>query len=187
MKAVIRNWKTRITSPRELIWDLQCFLEEQGFTMDEAQGLSLDATPISELATFSARLSGKRSYSQSDTGKLIMGILLCLTVLLIPLGIWIVSGSSHKVVEEAIIDIEGEIYRASATKQSASEGLANLVGTISDARITLSGFIAYFSGEKQVGEAPKVIRQEYWERLALMGERLESLMSGSAASREIQR
>ncbi len=154
--------------------------------MDEAQGLSLDSTPISELATFSARLSGKRSYSRSDTGKRVFGILLCLTVLLLPLGIWLISSSSHKVAEEAIIDIEGEIYRASATKQSASEGMANLVGTISDARITLSGFIAYFKSEKQVGEVPRETRQKYWEKLAFMGERLESLMSGQATSRELQ-
>lgn len=65
MKRRINEWKIQIGSPQELAWEIQRFLENQGFTSSEnlAQ-LKLEPTPIEGHATFTTSLRGKKRYSK---------------------------------------------------------------------------------------------------------------------------
>lgn len=135
------KWDVRADSPRKLWRALNDFLDDNGFEHEYEQ-LKLEDSPIDGTAAFGDTVVGqKESERRADFWllRVILGFILCLTIVLMPLGLRLLS-RSHKTIRTIVrIDVEGEVYRRRGTQINASQA-AEVLGVIADARITLQAW-----------------------------------------------
>lgn len=137
-----RRWKVRVGSARELVWDLYKFLDDRGYRHHQPyEALALEPTPIEGVATFKTSFRGYKDFPRRSLWRLIVGIVLCLTVLLIPLGIWLIRKSKYILMHFFELSIDGESYRAGARTQDPHRPQSEVLDMASDARITLGAYV----------------------------------------------
>ena len=133
------KWDVRTGSPRKLWRSLHDFLDDNGFT-HEYRELRLVESPIEGTATFSDSLVGHKDRQRPSSFsflRVLVGILLCLTVLLIPLGMRLI-GSRIKTVRTWVwMGVEGEVYRTRGADIRSSTRASEVLDVVADARITL--------------------------------------------------
>jgi len=134
------NKKIKVGSPGALHWELKNFLVEHKYTTKQTpEELPMKDTPIGGIASFASTTEGNKYFPKWSIWRLIIGILLLLTILLIPLGIWLIRKSRFKLCYGALIKMEGESYRAGAKTQDPYTSTSEVLSIVSDARLTLLG------------------------------------------------
>ncbi len=129
----------RTGSPRRLWRTLHDFLDDNGFG-HEYEELRFDGTPIEGTATFSDGLVGHRDYEKQAplwVLRVIIGLLLCLTIILIPFGLALIRSSRKTIRTRIEIGVEGEAYRARGADVTSAHA-AEVFDVVADTRITLS-------------------------------------------------
>jgi len=172
------RWKVRVGSPRELVWELHQFLVCRGYKCEypNEEALELKPTPIEGVATFGSRLEGHKDFSGCSLWRLILGIILCITILLIPVGIWLIKKSKYILSNVIKLNVETETYRASARTQDPYRAQSEVLDIASDARITLEAEVILI----RAGKMKKVKNKSEIERLgtefAQLGDELDKLI-----------
>jgi len=132
------RWDVRTGSPRKLWRSLHDFLEDSGFA-HEYHELILAESPIEGTATFSDWLVGHKDRQRLSSFwllRILVGTLLCVTILLIPLGMPLVRSRTRTVRTWARIGVEGEVYRTRGADMRSSHA-SEVLDVAADARITL--------------------------------------------------
>jgi hypothetical protein len=132
------RWDIRTGSPRKLWRSLHDFLEDSGFA-HEYHELLLAESPIEGTATFSDCLVGHKDQQRQSSFwflRVLVGTLLCVTLLLIPLGVPLIRSRTRTVRTWAKIGIEGEVYRTRGADMRSSHA-SEVLDVVADARITL--------------------------------------------------
>ena len=177
MSGTHAEWKLRIGSPRELFWELQRFLEKEDFKSDKpSEPLVLEPTPIEGHATFSDSVEGHKEILQSTRWRFIIGLLLCITIILIPVGIWLIRKSTYEVMQEVRLHLEGETFRASARSQEPYKAQSEVTDTVSNARVSLEGKIYRRRGDGKIKPASEMEEQAFNNTLCKIEERLNKLI-----------
>lgn len=157
------RWKVRVGSPRELVWELYQFLASKGYKFDYPyKEMELKQSPIEGTATFGTSIEGHREIPGRSLWRLIVGIFLCITILLVPLGIWLIRKSKHVLSNIFRLQVEGEAYRASARTQDPHRPQSEVLDIASNARIMLDTELKFTRAGK-VKEVKKKERE--WETL----------------------
>ena len=133
------KWDVRTGSPRKLWRSLHDFLDDNGFA-HEYRELRFAESPIEGTATFSDSLVGHKDRQRPSSLsflRVLVGILLCLTVLLIPVGVPLVKSRIKTVRTWAWIGVEGEVYRTRGADMRSSTHASEVLDVVADARITL--------------------------------------------------
>ncbi len=126
----------RVASPRKLYRALDNFLTDHGYE-HKYEPLKLEDSPIEGTATFRDSLEGKRDIKRRRRwGLLIAGILLCLLIVFIPIGIKLIKKSGGILRTKIVIKVEGEAYRARGAEAEAGHE-AEVLDVAADARVTL--------------------------------------------------
>jgi len=176
MTKTYAEWKLRIGSPRELFWELQRFLEKTGFEIKNASdSLALESTPIEGHATFNKDINGRRIFAFSICWMFILGIILCFTIILIPVGIWLIKYSAYDVVQKVNIHLEGETFRASAVSQEPYKPQSEVVHTVSNARVLLLGDVYRKRGDAR-SEPNESEYQAFEKKLSGLEDQLDTLI-----------
>ena len=132
----VEKWDVRVASPRKLHRALHDFLTDNEYK-HEYEPLQLEEGKIEGTATFQRSLIGQRDVKRRRRwGLLIVGVFLCLLIVLIPIGLWLIRRSGGKLRTKVVLDIEGEVYRARGT-QTGLGHTAEVLDVVADARITL--------------------------------------------------
>ncbi len=153
------RWDVRTGSPRKLWRTLHDFLEDNGFR-HEYQELRLEESPIEGTATFSDRLTGYRDRRRPASAQFLRiagGVLLCLTLLLAPLGMWLLRSRTKIVRTSASVSVEGEVFRTRGANLR-SDHAAEIVDVVADVRVTmeiLSGEPDEHPGEIRAALTPR--------------------------------
>lgn len=154
------KWDIRTGSPRKLWRALHDFLDDHGFE-HEYEELKPEGSPIEGTATFSDCLSGQRDREERAYFwflRTLIGVLLLLTIILIPLGLALIR-SRLKIIRTIVeIDVEGEVYRARGADIDTSRA-AEVLDVVADTRVTLQAW----SGEP-IGNGEDEIRLTEDER-----------------------
>jgi len=132
------RWDVRTGSPRKLWRSLHDFLEDSGFA-HEYHELLLADSPIEGTATFSDWLVGHKDRQRLSSFwflRALVGTLLCVTILLIPLGVPLIRSRIKTVRTWARISVEGEVYRTRGADMRSSHA-SEVLDVAADARITL--------------------------------------------------
>lgn len=183
-----KRWKTRVGSPRELVWELHQFLVSKGYKCEypNEEALELKQTPIEGVATFGSRLEGHKDFPGRSLWRLILGIILCFTVLLIPVGIWLIRKSKYAFRDTFKLSVEAETYRASARTQDPHRAQSEVLDIASNARITLEAEVTRI----RAGKTKKVENKSESERLeaefAQLGDELDKLIPRIALPKAIE-
>lgn len=171
------RWDVRTGSPRKLWRTLHDFLDDNGFH-HEYRELRLEDSPIEGTATFSDRLTGYRDRTRPASAQLLRiigGVLLCLTVLLAPLGMALLRSRTKTVRTSASVSVEGEVFRTRGANLR-SDHAAEIVDVVADIRITME----IISGEPDADD-PREIRAALAPReLVLATLEFDELESGLA-------
>lgn len=161
-RTVHYNWKVRIGSPRELVWELRQFLDGKGYRFDDSyKPLELKRAPIEGTATFESTIEGHRDFPGRSLWRLILGIIFCMTILLIPLGIWLIRKSKHMLSDIISVQVEGEVYRASARTQDPYRAQSEVLDMTGNARILLDAGLKFV----RAGKPREVKSEEEWRRM----------------------
>jgi len=132
------RWDVRTGSPRKLWRSLHDFLEDSNFA-HEYHELLLAESPIEGTATFSDWLVGHKDHQRLSSFwflRILVGTLLCVTILLIPLGMPLIRSRARTVRTWARISVEGEVYRTRGADMQSSHA-SEVLNVVADARITL--------------------------------------------------
>lgn len=171
------TWKLRIGSPRDLFWELQRFLDKEGFKSDKTfEPLKLEPTPIEGHATFSGNIEGRKNILKSTRWRFVLGIILCFTIILILIGLWLIGKSAYEVTQEVKINLEGETYRASARSQDPYKPQSEVTDTVSNARVLLEGNICRRRGDGKIKSASVLEVQAFDTKVSRIEERLNKLI-----------
>ncbi len=128
------RWDFRTGSPRKLWRNLHDFLSDIGYE-HEYEELKLEETPIEGTATFNKSMDSHKDFEQNPRVWLwIIGFMLCITILLVPLGIRLMKISSRTLRTRIRIGVEGEVYRARGS-DIRSDHAAELLGVVADVRL----------------------------------------------------
>ncbi len=128
------RWDFRSGSPRKLWRTLHDFLTDTGYE-HEYEELKLEGTPIEGTATFNKTMDSHKDFEQSPRVWLwVIGFMLCITILLTPLGIRLMKASSRTLRTRIRIGIEGEVYRARGSDIQSNHA-AELLGVVADVRL----------------------------------------------------
>jgi len=147
-----------VGSPRELLWELYQFLAGRGYEFASPyEPLQLEQAPIEGTATFESSIEGHRDFHGRSSWRLI----LCITILLIPLGIWLIKKSKHMLRDVLTLQVEGEAYRASARTQDPHHPQSEVQDIASSARIILDANLRFI----RAGKLKEVKTKSEWERL----------------------
>ena len=149
------KWDVRTGSPRKLWRALHDFLDDHGF-QHEYQELRLEDSPIEGTATFSNWLIGFRDRKEASSLAfpiLILGVLLCLTILLIPLGLLLLKNRYRTIRTWATVSAEGEVYRTRGADIQAAHA-AEVLDVVADTRITLD----ILAGEADISDDYEIKR-----------------------------
>ena len=170
------SWKVRVGSPRELTWELYQFLVERGYKSEHGhEALRLEETPIEGVATFAESLQGRKDFRGRSLWRLIVGVILCLTIVLVPIGWWLIKKSKHVLSYIITVNIEGETYKASARTQDPYRAQSEVLDVASNARIRLEG-TATVSRAGRLKEAGELERQKLETELQKLREALDQLI-----------
>jgi hypothetical protein len=117
---------------------LHDLLDDLGFAhvYDE---LKLEGSPIEGTATFNDYLIGYREGKETaplSFLRVLFGILLCLTILLSPLGVKLIRSRIKDVRTWATVSMEGEVYRIRGANVGSARA-AEVLDVVADARIRL--------------------------------------------------
>ena len=132
------KWDVRTGSPRKLWRALHDLLDDHGFQY-EYQELRLEDSPIEGTAIFYSWVTGFRDREKASSPAfpiLILGVLLCLTVLLLPLGLSLLGKRYRTIRTWATVSAEGEVYRTRGANIQAAHA-AEVLDVVADTRITL--------------------------------------------------
>ena len=141
------KWDVRTGSPRKLWRALHDFLDDNGFE-HKYEELEPRDSPIEGTAIFSSTLAGQRDHKKRAPFwilRILIGCLLCLTIILIPLGLALIRSSIKTIRTWVRISVEGEVYRARGTDINTAHA-AEVLDVVADTRVTL---------DVQAGEASK--------------------------------
>ena len=139
-----RRWNLRVRSPRELYWKLHEFLDSERWEHDY-KPLQPKSDAINGSALFSNKLIGK--HDSHPWWRILVGILLCLTIILIPVG----RCFFRKQRVEITIEVEGESYRARGAEVLTTQA-KEMLDVISDCRVTLKLNAGKVVKRKKTGE-----------------------------------
>lgn len=180
------KWKGRVGSPRELVWELYQFLAEKVYTLEHGyEALRLEKTPIEGVATFTRSIKGHRDFPGRSLWRLIVGIILCFTILLIPIGWWLIRSRKFVLIHVITMNIEGETYRASARTQDPYHAQSEVLDIVSNARIRLEG-TAIIRRAGRVKEAGELERGKLEAEFRQLCEALGKLMPKIALPEAIE-
>ena len=132
------KWDIRTGSPRKLWRTLHDFLDDNGFA-HEYEELMLSDSPIEGTATFSDWLVGQREHQERASLwflRTVVGLLLCLTIVLIPVGLALIRSNLKKVRTWIRIGVEGEVYRVRGANRSDTHA-TEFYDVIADVRVTM--------------------------------------------------
>ena len=132
------KWDVRTGSPRKLWRALHDFLDDNGFVHEYAE-LRPEGGPIEGTATFSDWLIGYRDHVRPASFwvlRVVVGLVLCLTVVLLPVGLSLIRGRLRTVRTWARVGIEGEVYRTRGASVDAAHA-EEVLDVVADARVTL--------------------------------------------------
>ena len=168
-----RRWDdVRVASPRKLYRALDNFLTDHGYK-HEYKPLELGTSPIEGTATFHDSLEGKRDVKRRRRwGLLIAGILLCLLIVFIPIGIKLIKKSGGILRTKIVIEVEGEAYRARGAETEASHK-AEVLDVAADARVTLKAELGRADDKDSYAIAEKTKDKKEIEALKIHFEGLE--------------
>jgi len=172
------RWDVRTGSPRKLWRTLHDFLTDNGFH-HEYDELRLEESPIEGTATFSDRMSGYRDRTRPASAQFLRitgGILLCLTLLLAPLGMALLRSRTKTVRTSASVSVEGEVFRTRGANLRTNQA-AEVVDVVADVRVTME----IISGEPSVdnpGEIRPAWAPRELEMATLEFEELETGLTG---------
>ncbi len=136
------KWDVRTGSPRKLWRALHDFLDDNGY-MHEYEELKPEGSPIDGTATFKNYLIGQKDREKRASFwflRILIGLLLCLTIILIPLGLALIGSSLKTVRTKVRIDVEGEVYRARGADINTSHA-AEVLDVVADTRVTLQAWV----------------------------------------------
>lgn len=131
-------------SPGALSWELYQYLCEKGYKPEqehEYEALCMEETPIEGVAKFANNLKVVNEFPRKSLLMKIIGFILCLTLILIPLGLWLIRRSKWQFRHIIDVNIEGEAYRAGSRTQDPHRAQSEVLGIVSDARVTLQGHV----------------------------------------------
>lgn len=171
------RWDVRTGSPRKLWRTLHDFLDDNGFH-HEYEELRLDESPIEGTATFSDTLTGYRDRTRPASAQFLRiagGVLLCLTLLLAPLGMSLLRSRTKTVRTSASVSVEGEVFRTRGANLRTNQA-DEIVDVVADVRITM----AILSGEpdEHPGEIRAALAPRELEMATLEFNELESGLTG---------
>ena len=126
---LVHRWNLRVRSPRELYWKLHEFLESEHWE-HEYKPLEPQHDAIDGSALFNSRLIGM--HDSHPWWRILLGILACLTIILIPVGRCLFRSQRVAI----IIEVEGESYRARGAKALSTQG-KEVLDVVSDCRVIL--------------------------------------------------
>lgn len=130
------KWDVRTGSPRKLWRMLSDFLEDNEFE-HEYDELILGQAPIDGTAVFSKQVVAKKDIEKPfDAGLFIGGLLLCVTLVLIPVGFSLMQKASEKTRILLQLSIEGEAYRARGANFATNQP-TEVFDIAADARVTI--------------------------------------------------
>ena len=135
------KWDVRAGSPRKLWRALHDFLDDNGFE-HKYQELKPEESPIEGTATFSDQLVGRRDHKKRASFwflRILIGLLLCLTIILIPLGLALIRSRLKTIRTRVSIDVEGEVYRARGANINTAH-TAEVLDVVADTRVTLEAW-----------------------------------------------
>ena len=132
------KWDIRTGSPRKLWRALHDFLDDNGFA-HEYEELILHESPIEGTATFGDWLHGQREYRERASLwflRIVFGLLLCLTIVLIPAGLALIRSNWKTIRTRIRIGVEGEVYRTRGASMNASRA-EEFYDVVADTRIIM--------------------------------------------------
>lgn len=136
------RWKVRVGSPGAISWELYQYLCERGYKSEHKyEALCMEETPIEGVAKFADSLEVYNEFPRTSLLMKIIGLILCLTLILIPLGLWLLRRSKWQFRHIISVNIEGEAYRAGSRTQDPHHAQSEVLGIVSDARVTLKGHV----------------------------------------------
>ncbi len=136
------KWDVRTGSPRKLWRALHDFLDDNGFE-HEYEELKPEGSPIDGTATFSDSLVGQKGREERASFwflRILIGFLLCLTIILIKFGLALIRSRLKTVRTMVRIDVEGEVYRARGADINTSHA-AEVLNVVADTRVTLQAWV----------------------------------------------
>lgn len=150
------KWDVRVASPRKLFRALHDLLTECGYE-HEYEPLKTDRDAISDVAIFDTELIGKKDYRERDLFRIILGVLLLFTIILIPLAIRLLKASRYSLRTIAKIGVEGEAYRTRVSARGTPQ--TETLDVVSDARVTLDVSAGVAEGDYEISR-PAQSRRE---------------------------
>lgn len=164
------KWDVRVGHPRKLFRAVQDFLDDCGYEHGEPRELKPVEDPIEGTAQFEDIVTGKRDYIRWSMVQLIASLVLALVgfaflviyaqssyqwqlyigaamlVLAIPLAL-----TSRSTMRRVIsIRLAGESYRASAYGEASDRSQREVLGIVSDARLTVTAVVGKLAHEDWV-------------------------------------
>ena len=171
------RWKVRVGSARKLVWELYQFLVGMGYKCEQPyEALELKPTPIEGVATFECNLEGHKDFPQRSLWRLILGIILCFTILLIPVGVWLIKKRKYVFRDTFKLSVEGEAYRASARTQDPYRAQSEVLDIASNARIILEAEATLIRAGKTKKVENKSERERLEAEFAQLGDELDKLI-----------
>jgi len=135
------RWDVRTGSPRKLWRMMNDLLVDNGYAHKHGRELKPESGPIEGTATFHDVMSGWKDCAFPRNQVLfILGILMCLTVILIPLGSYLIRKSNKNFRAGFKLIFHGEVYRtreAGRTNIRAEE----VLNVVADTRIELHSWV----------------------------------------------
>ncbi|MCP4609021.1 MAG: zinc ribbon domain-containing protein [Planctomycetes bacterium] len=121
------RWDIKTEAPRVLWRDMEKFLSENGYKHRKADELNITGTSIEEMATFRNDMVGwKDSRRRRRNDKLAVGIGLCLTIILIPLGKQLMDQSEANLRLKTRLTLEGEIHGILSAQPASGDPLVSI-------------------------------------------------------------
>jgi len=129
----------RTGSPRKLWRHLDDFLVDNKYKTREYKELVTKPGDIDGTATFSQKTKGwKEQQRHRPIWMPIVGFLLCLTVILIPIGMDLIKRGTGVLRFVLKLEVEGELYRARGSA-TAGTGRSEVLDVVADVRIVVEG------------------------------------------------
>ena len=144
------KWDVRTGSPRKLWRALYDFLDRNGFE-HEYEELKPEESPIEGTATFRDQLIEQREREKRVRFwflRILISLLLCPTMILIPLGLRRIRSSLKTIRTMVSIDVEDEVYRSRGANIHTSYA-AEVLDAVADVRVTLQAWVGETIREKE--------------------------------------
>jgi len=153
--ALKYKWDVKVGSPRKLFRALLDFLDDYGYEHGEDWQLKFeDRGAIEGIAVFNDEIAGKKDFRRRNRTYLIVALILgVMGIIFLFQGEWgpfagsfiLIAGIVFALKSKSILrrtitfHLAGESYRTSARGERASAADAEVVGIMSDVRLTVTG------------------------------------------------